>query len=116
MRFIGDFLNTLEETVDFIRDYGSPVLAFEGDTFHQSMEEKSLTASIVYGVLSGKMTYYQVSDSNRLAPGWGHHNWVDVVEVLRSSGYDGWISIEAMQKPDSEACARRAFATLGPLV
>ncbi|MBV9542895.1 MAG: sugar phosphate isomerase/epimerase [Chloroflexi bacterium] len=116
MRFIGDSLNTIAETVEFIRGYGSDALAFEGDTFHQSMEEKSLVASIVAGNRSGKMTYYQVSDSNRLAPGWGHHNWVDIVEVLRATGYDGWISIECNQQPDSESAARRAYATLGPLL
>lgn len=116
MRFIGDFLNTFDETLEFIRAYGSPVLAFEGDTFHQMMEEPSLLASIVKGQRSGLMTYYQVSDSNRLAPGLGHHNWLDIVEVLRASGYDGWISIESNQKPDSEQSARRAFATLGPLL
>lgn len=116
MRFIGDTLNTIDETLAFIESYASPALTFEGDTFHQMMEEKSLLGSIVAGQRSGRMSYYQMSDSNRLAPGWGHHNWVDIVEVLRASGYDGWVSIECMQKPDSESVARRAFATLGPLL
>jgi len=116
MRFIGDTLNTIAETVQFINDYGSPVLAFEGDTFHQNLEEPSLLASIVQGQLSGKMTYYQVSDSNRQAPGWGHHNWLDIIEVLKATGYQGWLSVECNQQPDSERTARRAFETLGPLL
>ena len=116
MRFIGDFLNTIDETLEFINSYGSPTLMFEGDTFHQMMEEKSLLASIVAGVRSGRMTYYQISDSNRLAPGWGHHNWVDIVEVLRASGYDGWLSMEFTQQPDSDTCAQRAYATIRPLL
>jgi 5-keto-L-gluconate epimerase len=116
MRFIGDFLNTIDETLEFIDGYGGDVLRFEGDVFHQNMEEKSLLASIVQGQRSGKMTYYQLADSNRLAPGWGHHNWVDIVEVLRASGYDGWLSMEFNQKPDSETCARRAYQTVGPLL
>jgi sugar phosphate isomerase/epimerase len=80
------------------------------------MEEKSLLASIVAGQRSGRMTYYQISDSNRLAPGWGHHNWVDIVEVLRASGYDGWLSMEFTQQPDSDTCAQRAYATIRPLL
>ena len=116
MRFIGDFLNTIDETLQFIDSYGSNTLAFEGDTFHQMMEEKSLLASIVAGQRSGRMTYYQISDSNRLAPGWGHHNWVDIVEVLRASGYDGWLSMEFTQQPDSDTCAQRAYATVRPLL
>jgi sugar phosphate isomerase/epimerase len=116
MRFIGDLLNTIDETLQFIDSYGSKALMFEGDTFHQMMEEKSLVASIVAGQRSGRMTYYQVSDSNRLAPGWGHHNWVDIIEVMRASGYDGWLSVECSQEPDSDAAAQRAYATLRPLL
>jgi sugar phosphate isomerase/epimerase len=116
MRFIGDFLNTIAETLEFIDTYGSKTLMFEGDTFHQMMEEKSLLASIVQGQLSGRMSYYQISDSNRLAPGWGHHNWVDIIEVLRASGYDGWISMEHSQEPDSDTAAQRAYATIRPLL
>jgi sugar phosphate isomerase/epimerase len=116
MRFIGDFLNTVDETLDFINSYGSDTLRFEGDLFHQALEERSLLASIVHGQRSGKMSFYQLCDSNRLAPGWGHHNWVDIVEVLRASGYDGWLSMEFNQKPDSDTCAQQAFRTVGPLV
>jgi 5-keto-L-gluconate epimerase len=112
MRFIGDVLNTIAETLEFIDSYGSDRLVFEGDLFHQALEEKSLLASIVAGQRSGKMTYYQVCDSNRLAPGWGHYNWVDIVEVLRASGYDGWVSMEFNQQPDSDTCARQAYTTL----
>ena len=116
MRFIGDTLTTIADTLEFIASFASDCLVYEGDTFHQAMEEKSLLASIVAGVGSGKMTYYQVSDSNRLAPGWGHHNWVDLVEVLRATGYGGWISVECNQLPDSESAARQAYATLRRLL
>ena len=116
MRFIGDFLNTIAETLDFIASYGSPTLMFEGDLFHQAMEEKSLLGAIVAGQRSGRMSFFQVSDSNRLAPGWGHHNWVDIVEVLKASGYDGWLSMEFGQQPDSLACARQAYSFLRPLL
>ena len=80
------------------------------------MEERSLLAAIVAGQLSGRMSFCQVSDSNRLAPGWGHHNWVDIVEVLKASGYDGWVSMEFTQLPDSDACARQAYLFLRPLL
>ncbi len=116
MRFIGDFLNTIAETVEFIESVGSASLMFEGDVFHQEIEEKSLLASIVDGMRSGRMSYYQLSDSNRLAPGWGHRNWVDILEVLRASGYDGWLSMEFDQKPDSETCAKQAYHCLSALL
>jgi 5-keto-L-gluconate epimerase len=116
MRFIGDFLNTIDETLQFIESYGSPTLMYEGDLFHQALEERSMLASIVAGQRSGRMSFFQLCDSNRLAPGWGHHNWVDIVEVLRASGYDGWLSMEFNQQPDSDTCAQQAFSVLGLLV
>ncbi|HEY0580930.1 MAG TPA: sugar phosphate isomerase/epimerase family protein [Chloroflexota bacterium] len=116
MRFIGDFLNTIAETLAFINSYGSPTLMFEADLFHQNMEEKSLLGAIVAGQRSGRMSFFQVSDTNRLAPGWGHYNWVDIVEVLKASGYDGWLSMEHAQTPDSESAARQAFSHLSPLL
>jgi sugar phosphate isomerase/epimerase len=116
MRFIGDYLNTIAETLAFIDSYGSPTLMFEGDLFHQVMEEKSLLGALVAGQLSGRMSYFQVSDTNRLAAGWGHHPWIDIIEVLKASGYDGWLSMEHAQTPDSESAARQSYTFLTPFL
>lgn len=111
-RSVCDLLNTLDETFAFIASLGSPALVYEADVHHQSMEERSLVASFVRGMRSGRMSYVQVCDSNRLAPGSGSVNFVDVVETLRAGGYDGWLAVECLQRPDSERCARQAFAVL----
>jgi 5-keto-L-gluconate epimerase len=116
MRFIGDVLNTIAETLAFIASFDSPHLTFEGDLFHQAMEEKSLLAALATMQLSGRMSFLQISDSNRLAPGWGHHNWVDIIEVLKAVDYTGWLSMEFTQSPDSDTCARQAYQTLQPLL
>jgi sugar phosphate isomerase/epimerase len=109
MRFNTDFLNTFDETIAFIDSLGRPPqLVFEGDAFHQVMEEKSLIASWVRGQLSGLMTYVQLGDSNRLAPGWGHLPWVDLIESLKAAGYGGWLSMEFTQAPDPDRSARQA--------
>jgi sugar phosphate isomerase/epimerase len=111
-RYIGDMLNTIDETLAFIATFGTPALVFEGDLHHQSLEERSLIAALVKGVRSGRMTYLQICDSNRLAPGSGHFNFVDIVETLRAAGYDGWLAMEFVQRPDSERCAQQAFTVL----
>jgi sugar phosphate isomerase/epimerase len=111
-RFHRDSLNTIAETIGFIRTFDSPALTYEADLHHQQIEERSLIASLVIGQRSGLMTHVQVSDSNWLAPGRGNYNWVDLLETLRGSGYDGWIACECLQEPDSERCAMQAYATL----
>jgi sugar phosphate isomerase/epimerase len=111
-RYIGDMLNTIDETLAFIKTFASPALVYEADLHHQAFEERSLVASLVAGVRSGLMTYVQIADSNRLAPGWGNFNWVDIVETLRATGYDGWLTMEFLQRPDSDRCAQQAYRVL----
>jgi sugar phosphate isomerase/epimerase len=111
-RGVADFLNTIAETIVFIDSFGSASLSYEADLHHQAGEETSLLASLVRGQRSGRMSYVQVSDSNRRAPGWGCFNWTDIIETLRASGYDGWLAVECLQHPGSDQCAVQAHAVL----
>ena len=107
-----DNLNSLAETVDFIKSFGAKNLVFEADIHHQGLVEKSIPGALAFGMLSGYMTFVQVSDANRLPPGMGIFNWIDVFETLKAVGYDGWISVECKQFPDSERCAEHCYRFL----
>ena len=116
-RFQTDILNTVGETLAFIDELGgSPRFIIECDLYHMALEEKSVYGALVEARSSGRMNYVQLGDSNRLAPGWGSFNWVDIVETLRATRFDGWLAMEFTQKPDSETCARQAFAFVRPLL
>jgi sugar phosphate isomerase/epimerase len=115
-RFNTDFLNTIDETVKAIERFSPSVVAIEGDLFHIALEERSIPGSLVAGVRSGRMIYVQLADSNRKAPGWGHINWVEVIDTLEAAGYDGWLAMEFLQVPDSEACAAHAYRYIGQLL
>jgi sugar phosphate isomerase/epimerase len=107
-----DTINTLAETVEFIKSFSAKNLTFEADIHHQGLVEKSIPAALAFGMLSGYMTFVQVSDANRLPPGLGIFNWVDVFETLRVVGYDGWISVECKQFPDGERAAEHSYRFL----
>jgi sugar phosphate isomerase/epimerase len=111
-RYVGDMLNTIAETIAFIRSFATAALTYEADFHHQALEERSLVASLVEGARSGLMSYVQICDSNRLAPGLGNFNWVDLLATLRATGYDGWLAMEFVQRPDSDWCAQRAYDTV----
>ena len=115
-RYNSDFLNSIAETVAFIESYGSKALSFEADLHHQALEEKSLVVSLIEGFKSGHMSYVQLGDSNRLAPGWGNFNWVDILGTLRAIGYDGWLAMEFIQRPDSDRCAQQAYTFVSGLL
>jgi 5-keto-L-gluconate epimerase len=105
----GDMFNTMGEALSFLEDFGSDVMAVEADSYHMALEERSIPAALVTAHRSGRLIHVQVSDSNRLAPGWGHLNWMDFFDTLRALDYAGWICIEATQSPDSRTVARQAF-------
>jgi sugar phosphate isomerase/epimerase len=111
-KYVGDTLNTIAETIAFIRSFGTSALSYEADFHHQALEEPSLVASLVEGARSGLMSYVQISDSTRRAPGTGSFNWVDLLATLRATGYDGWLAMEFAQGPDPDRAAQTAFATV----
>jgi len=116
-RYQTDVLNTVAETLAFIDEFGgSPQLIVEVDLYHMALEEKSLLAALVEARASGRMNYVQLGDSNRLAPGWGSFNWVDIIETLKATKYESWLAMEFTQKPDSETCAKHAYAFIRPLL
>jgi sugar phosphate isomerase/epimerase len=47
-----------------------------------------------------------------LVPWPGHINFREVLEALRSIGYDRFITMEMEQQPDSPTAARRAMQTM----
>jgi sugar phosphate isomerase/epimerase len=103
-----DFLMTIGETVEFIESIGAPrSVSFEADAYHMALEEKSLPAALIRG--RKYLTYVQLGDSNRLAPGQGFLAWRDFIETLRALEYDGWLSMEFDQQPDSPTAARQAY-------
>jgi sugar phosphate isomerase/epimerase len=111
-RYVGDMLNTIAETIDFIRTFDTTSLTYEADLHHQALEERSLIASLVEGQRSGLMSYVQISDSNRSAPGSGSFNWIDIISTLHAAGYDGWLAMEFMQHGDSDRAAQQAYTVV----
>jgi sugar phosphate isomerase/epimerase len=112
-----DFLMTMAETVEFIQSMeqdGVDNLVLEADMFHQALEERSIVAAMI--TARPYLAHVQLGDSNRLAPGQGFLPWRDIVEVLRALNYDGWLSMEFTQKPDSPTCAKQAIEFIRPLV
>jgi sugar phosphate isomerase/epimerase len=109
-----DFLMTIGETCDFIESLGSPHVSFEADAYHMALEERSIPAALVRG--QKHMTYVQLGDSNRLAPGQGFLPWRDIIETLRALNYDGWLSMEHSQLPDSPTAARQGYEFIEPLL
>lgn len=114
-RFVVNWLNTVEETLTWIDGFagpGRPRILF--DAYHAMLEERSIAASLIRAM--PHVSYVQVADSNRLAPGQGHLPLADFVRVLRALGYQGFLGVEVLQKPSGLAAATAAALALRPLL
>ncbi len=104
-RGVTDLFNRMSSALEYVAEHDSEFLAIEADTYHMALEETSVVGALVQAFSSGKLAHVQVADSNRLAPGLGHLNWVDILAVLGGAGYTGWLGVEVGQIPDSAAAA-----------
>jgi sugar phosphate isomerase/epimerase len=74
------------------------------DTFHQERIDPSVCTGFI--TFNSLIRFIHISDTDRLAPGFGTIRFRDVFAVLQSTGYAGYLSMEVSQKPDSKAAAR----------
>ena len=109
-----DFVNTLAEAVALLRAVDRPNLKIMPDVFHMNIEDPSIAGELVRYL--DKVAYIHFADSNRLAPGWGHLDFAGLVDQLKQAGYQGWIGVEILPKPDPTSAARQAVQFLRPLV
>jgi len=106
-RYETNFINTIDEALDFIEEIGQGNLAVLADTFHMNIEEVSMPGSLERA--GQKLGYIHLVDSNRQAPGQGHIDFQEIAFVLKNIDYEGYITAEILPVPNSETAARLAI-------
>jgi sugar phosphate isomerase/epimerase len=92
-------LNRLEQGVRMWRETGLENGGVMADTYHMNIEERSLPDAIRQ---TGELlNHVHLSDSNRLAPGWGHIDFGKILRTLQQIGYGGYLAFELILPPDS---------------
>lgn len=92
-RFECYFLNTHADSTRFVRQVDHPACGMMYDTFHANIEEKSVTEAVKAG--GDKLIHIHISENDRSTPGQGGVRWDETFDAIVSSGYDGWLVIEA---------------------
>lgn len=111
-----DLVNTTSEGISWVRQVNHEGLRLMLDLYHVQLGDVSVPAAFVAAWAAGVLAHVHVSDSNRLAPGWGHFPLRDVLAVLEAVGYTGWVTVECLQRPSPEATARQAGSHLRRLL
>ncbi len=98
------FLNTVNETIEFLDRIDMPNVGMLLDTFHMNIEEPSIEESIRR---CGKRIFHiHVADSNRWYPGAGHIDFGSILSALKDAQYTGFFSGEMLPLPDPDTSAR----------
>ena len=113
-RYEINIFNTLEETVNFLNDkkndFDMGRIGILADTFHMNIEEPVITESITK--YFDRIKHFHFADSNRWAPGYGHINFSEILNILEVNNYNKFISFEMLplpQNPDFSASKALEF-------
>jgi len=99
-RFECYLLNTTEQTLALLDRVDHPAVGVHYDTHHAHLEEHDVGAAIRGA--GDRIYHVHISESHRGTPGRGQVRWAETFEALRAIGYDGWMTIEAFGRIDTE--------------
>jgi D-psicose/D-tagatose/L-ribulose 3-epimerase len=92
-RFETDFLNTVDQGLDFFHRIGMDNVGFLLDTFHMNIEEKDMGDAIRRA--GRKIFNFHACSNDRGTPGEDHLPWADITRALKDARYDDFVVIES---------------------
>ena len=105
-RYETNFINTVDEAVNLVKELEYDNLKILPDTFHMNIDEADFAESIARG--GSLIGLIHFADSNRLAPGHGHIDFDKIIEALNETGYSGCICAEILPKPDDKTAMEQS--------
>jgi sugar phosphate isomerase/epimerase len=113
-RYECDWLNTTADALSIIAQLGFANLKYLADTYHMNIEEVNIAASMHRA--GSVLGYIHLVDSNRCGPGQGHLPFGEVLNALIDVGYDGYLSLECLPKPDAESAIKNSLSYIKELL
>jgi len=113
-RYECDWLNTTADALSIIAQLGFANLKYLADTYHMNIEEVNIAASMRRA--GSALGYIHLVDSNRCGPGQGHLPFGEVLNALIEVGYDGYLSLECLPKPDAERAIKNSLSYIKELL
>ncbi len=112
-RFEIYLLTTAQQMTRYVRAVNHPSLGMMYDSFHAHIEEKDQAAAIAS--CAAETIHVHISENDRGTPGTGQVDWDGVFSGIKSSGYDGYLTIEAFGRAlPALAAATRVWRDLFP--
>jgi sugar phosphate isomerase/epimerase len=109
-RFQEDFFNSILDCKKYLDRIRFSNVKMMIDTFHMNIEDANMWENMRQA--KDYIIHVHYSDSNRLAPGMGHFDFIKMTEVLREINYSGYISAEILPIPDSYTAAKQTISNM----
>ena len=113
-RYESAVANSLDDTVDLIKELQNPFIRILPDTFHMNIEEAN-----EFAALEKYVAYYDsfhISDNNRFFPGFGAIKFEGHIEFLKAHNYKGGLAIEGNIKTSFIEDVKASINYLAPLL
>lgn len=106
-----DFVTTVAEAAQIVREAGNPALLTMLDACAASQAEVAEPAALLESWLpTGLIGHVHLNDRNRQGPGQGEDRFAPLLRVLHARGWNRWVGIEPfVYRPDGPASAARAI-------
>lgn len=109
-RFEIDSYHTIAESLELIKQLKSERIKLLIDTFHIHLEED---LGFIWDDLrelakSDAVAHIHLADCTRRAPGTGHFDFKEFLNIFKNSGYSGYASVETIMKPSFEDVAKQS--------
>jgi sugar phosphate isomerase/epimerase len=111
-----DAITSVAEGLAFLEEVNHPAVGLVIDTCHMVTDESSWSEPFHQAMESGKLFHVHIADSNRLPPGRGLVNFPAVMAGLHQIGYDQYLSLETLARPDPDTAAREGLDALHKLL
>ena len=106
-----DFMTTAADAVRIIDRLGHPNVKLHLDAKAMAAEAEPRPAVIAAN--AGHTYHFHANDENLRGPGFGSVDFKPILQALRDTNYDGWISVEVFDySPDPETIARESIRYL----
>lgn len=115
-RYESNFINNVDEALQFMDEVGSPNLGILIDTFHANIEERSMTDCFIAVNNAHRLWHIHLGDSNRFPVGQGHIDFPGIFKTLDNIHYEGYLSAELLPRPDPDKAAALTIEHCRPLL
>lgn len=113
-RYEINFINNLDEGSAILKKVQMANCGLHADVFHMNIEDDNIGASLIRN--GSLVRYVHFADSNRLAPGFGHLDFDDILDALGKIHYDGWVSMEMLPGTNPDEMAEKAIRFIRPKI